>query len=124
MRRDLAPKFLYYYHLIGFTLGLVFVGIIIGVLGPHRVGTALYVLATIWLVLLLFVMNKCWYMTVDRADNNKLVIGNIATTARVISINEFVISNSFARRLFKINLEGTNYYFFSERDIVEEYQRN
>lgn len=129
MKTDLAPKYLYYNSLLVFGLGLIFLGIIHQYtidyamksddLTPFMFTSVLWVIE---LLLILFIISKCRYITISPTDENKFIMGNILTNTHE-QVDKLTIIKKVWQNLFKVNIDGKNYYIISFDKTVNEYKK-
>ena len=130
MKTDLAPKHLYYIGLLTIILGLVFVSIIHQktmdiVLNQENI-IPFIMTSTIWGILflmLLFILNKCRYLVINPSDDKKFIMGNILTQTHS-SVDQLTIKKRVSKNLFKISVDGKNYYMLTFDQLVDDFTKN
>lgn len=129
MKTDLAPKYLYYYGLFVFVLGLIILGVIHQITMDYALRSGEYVpfafTSVFWVTLLLgtmFIINKCRYIVINSVDENEFVMGNILSDTHGHSDNLKVIKKVWIN-LFKVTVEGKAYYIFSFDKTVDEFKQ-
>jgi hypothetical protein len=129
MKTDLAPRYLYYCSLTVLGLGLICVGIIHQYTMDYAIKqddfTPFMFTSVLWVMDFLgviFIINRCRYIIINPADESKLVMGNLLTNTHG-QADKLTIEKKVWRNLFKVNIEGKQYYIFSFDETVDEYKR-
>lgn len=126
MKRDLAPKFLYYYVLIGACLCTVFLSVIHLAAMNYAIRTSDFipffitsVFGTIGLLLPMLIINKFRYIVINPFDENKF-IGNLLSNSH-LSIIELEVIKKVWTNTFKVRIEGKVYFITSFDQTVQEF---
>ena len=129
MKTDLAPKYLYYYALFVFILGLITLGFIHQITMDYALRSGEYVpfaFTSVFCVALMlgtmFIFNRCRYIVINAVDQNKFVMGNILSDTHGHGDNLKVIKKVWIN-LFKVTVEGKVYYIFSFDKTVDEFKQ-
>jgi len=129
MKTDLAPRYVYFLILLILGFGLIFIAII----QDYAIDFAIsqdnfipivftWILAGINMLAIGFVLNRCRYITINPADKNQFIFGNLLTSTRG-QPEKLTIEKRIWANLFRINFEGKQYYILSFDKAVNEYKK-
>ncbi|MEP2671567.1 MAG: hypothetical protein ABJH04_21360 [Cyclobacteriaceae bacterium] len=79
---------------------------------------------TLWIIdvlILVFILRRCRYITIDPTDLNKLVIGNFLHNAHLID-KKITILGKVWGNLYRVDIEGKLFFIFSSDQTVSEYK--
>lgn len=118
---DLAPKYLYYFWLVGFVLGVPFVGTIAVRLATAPDGSyGIWALALMELFGLFFIMFKCRYVVQDNSDHGYFLWGNVFRHGRIQN-NKLAIKKILNLGLYKVESSEASFFIIAEQKTVDEY---
>jgi hypothetical protein len=125
---DLAPRHIYYFRLVGFFLGVIFIGVLhmkshnyyqdsndLGLWGP------LTLLLVVQLLALIFIAWKCRYVIRDPKDLRSFIYGDIFRHDKIPS-DRLTIKKVWARMgLYKVYVGPIYFYILSDDKIINDY---
>ncbi|MEQ9415489.1 MAG: hypothetical protein RIF39_16755 [Cyclobacteriaceae bacterium] len=125
---DLAPKFDFYYWLIGLIVGLIstffFYIKIYGLSGlPAELMNPLILLFAFNLFLFVFVITKCRYIILNQNNGNLFISRGIGREIMITKTNLLIKKVIPSVGLYKVLSDVDKFYIFSTERRIEEYLR-
>lgn len=120
---DLAPRYIYYYWLIGLSFGPVFITFLIT--NWHRLIdtealTTLVIIIIVELIGLILLMTKCKYV-VHCDDPKYFIYGDVSRQNKIQKDRLFIKTIYKKLGLYKVDTADTSFFILTENQLVDSY---